>query len=192
MGRPPSRRLEAAGQVFEEEGLDDEAECSATSGAPPRLTPGQAPTAQERRTTVILQRIAYDLDEAGVGRVLEERGLGAYDAIHVPRSRRHHTNLAYAFVNFSAPEDAVRCISLCTGRPFGESDPPKHCVAEFSFRQGADFVSRCLDNTLSNPKIRGHNRGTRSLGGGPFVPPGDGHIPCGSVERTHPSADGEQ
>lgn len=57
-----------------------------------RLIRRQSPRADasaERRTTVMLQRIAYDLDEDAVRRLLDERGFqGQYDAVYVPRNPR--------------------------------------------------------------------------------------------------------
>lgn len=121
------------------------------AAAPPENRTERAPAAldtsgsevAETRTTVMLQRISYDLDETDVARVLDGIGLaGTYDAVHVPRNRTFHENLAYAFVNFIRPAHAVECIRLCDGHCFGVGDTPRPWRATFSEKQGGAFVAR--------------------------------------------------
>eukprot|EP00429_Kryptoperidinium_foliaceum_P015230 CAMPEP_0176042468 /NCGR_PEP_ID=MMETSP0120_2-20121206/21072_1 /TAXON_ID=160619 /ORGANISM="Kryptoperidinium foliaceum, Strain CCMP 1326" /LENGTH=208 /DNA_ID=CAMNT_0017375877 /DNA_START=126 /DNA_END=752 /DNA_ORIENTATION=+ len=93
------------------------------------------------QTTVMLQRISYDLDEDGVRCILDLRGsLGAYDAVHVPRNIRKNTNLGYAFVNFIDGHQAAACARECSGRPFGNGQPARMCTVAYSAKQGRNFV----------------------------------------------------
>lgn len=149
--------LAPAGQVFEET-ADDIAEDAQISSAPrplvsasPDTTAGSSSrtsaagsrsSPEDARTTVILQRIPDTLDADTVRTVLGAMDLAdAVDALAVPmRSTRPRRNASYAFVNFTTPEDAERCIRQCTGRPFGNADPTRVCVAEYAHTQGAAHV----------------------------------------------------
>lgn len=109
----------------------------------------------EQRTTIMLQRISYDLDEAGLCRVLDELGFArTYDAIHVPRNRRQHMNLAYAFVNFVHPRHAEQCIRLCDGRLLGDSDTSRACRAVYATKQGGALVAKRFAETIQKHRRR--------------------------------------
>lgn len=96
---------------------------------------------RERRTTVMIQRIAPELDLESVRRTLGAFGFaGRYDAVHVPINYGSKVHMRYAFVNFNTPEDAALCISTCTGRPFGSFAGSLACNVAYAHSQGAAFT----------------------------------------------------
>jgi len=70
-------------------------------------------------------------------------------------------NLRYAFVNFSSPSGAVRCINVCTGKPFGSATSGLVCVAQFAREQGAAFVLYRDAAALEKAKLRQATRGAQ-------------------------------
>jgi len=95
------------------------------------------------RTTLMLQRISYELDEAGVRAILDARGFaGKYNAVYVPEKSSKRANLGYAFVNFEGPDFAALCISTCSGTHFGRADPSRICLVAYSRAQGLAFMSQ--------------------------------------------------
>jgi len=115
---------------------------------------------ETQRTTLMLQRIAYDLDEAGVRHILDARGLaGTYDAVYVPRKSAKADNLGYAFVNFARPSYAALCIFICSGICFGkgEVDPSRVCSVEYSKGQGLAFMLRSMEKSRKASRL---TRGT--------------------------------
>mmetsp|Transcript_110693 Transcript_110693/g.309347 ORF Transcript_110693/g.309347 Transcript_110693/m.309347 type:complete len:270 (-) Transcript_110693:33-842(-) len=113
------------------------------------------PGPDEDRTTVMLQRIAYDLDEDAVRHVLSRLGFEEEaDAVYVPRSTKKNVNLGYAFVNFTRPEDAAACIRECSGRTFGNSGPARTCSAAYSRAQGLGYVAKRVAATIQEKRRR--------------------------------------
>lgn len=99
---------------------------------------------RDSRTTVMLQRISYDLNEDGVRCILDQRGLtDSYDAVYVPRNAKKNVNLGYGFVNFLDSSKAAACIELCSGRLFGEGMPPRMCSADYAKNQGCMHMAKC-------------------------------------------------
>jgi len=98
------------------------------------------------RTTLMLQRISYELDEAGVRAILDARGFaGTYNAVYVPHKSSKRANLGYAFVNFECSNFADMCISTFSGTQFGQADPSRTCSVAYSKAQGLAFMSNRID-----------------------------------------------
>lgn len=107
---------------------------------------GERPDA---RTTVMLQRISYELDEDGVRSILDQHGLArTYDSVHVPRNPKRNVNLGYGFVNFLCPAKAAACTLAFSGRPFGGGDPPRICSVAYSKTQGVSFIEERIAATV--------------------------------------------
>jgi len=114
----------------------------------------------EDRTTVMLQRISYTLDENGVRRLLDQRGFrGTHNAVYVPRNPKRDVNLGYAFVNFVLPEQAAACIRVCSGCPFGEGEQNRNCSIAYSTAQGFAFMSDRMDRTVRKKQQPHHHHG---------------------------------
>lgn len=115
-------------------------------------------------TTVMLQRLPYELDEWDLSRLLDRLGFsGRYDAVAVPRSHRRGESLGYAFVNFGEPAMAAACIAACGGCRFGGSSSDRVCIATYSRKQGAAFIHECLKTVPST--LASGSGGRRARGG---------------------------
>jgi len=113
---------------------------------------------------VMLQRIPETLGPEAVRWVLDSLGFaGSYDTVHVPLKRGLSLSLRYAFVNFRSPEDAARCIRMCTGKPFGDTDAGLICTADYSRRQAAEL--RATPAADAGSKSRGKARGKARASG---------------------------
>jgi len=111
----------------------------ATSGSAV-LSRGRAGS-ESQSTTLMLQRISYELDEAGVRAILDARGFsGAYSAVYVPRKSSKRLNLGYAFVNFEDSNIAALGIDMFSGTHFGTADPSRICSVAYSKGQGLAFM----------------------------------------------------
>lgn len=179
-GRAPSNRLEPAGDLFSDDGNSEASTATSTPGVEAadneirprviaipaitlaqmrdRLTGREEPMRQsprDPRTTVMLQRVAYNLDEQGVRCILDERGLSnTYDAVYVPRSAKKNVNLGYGFVNFVDSAQAAMCIQLCSGQKFGEGLPPRMCSADYAKNQGCMHMAKCEAAMLAKKQRR--------------------------------------
>mmetsp|Transcript_32978 Transcript_32978/g.94716 ORF Transcript_32978/g.94716 Transcript_32978/m.94716 type:complete len:291 (+) Transcript_32978:86-958(+) len=108
----------------------------------------------DERTTVMLQRIAFEHTEETVSAALDRYGFSdTYDAVYVPRNRRKMINLGYAFVNFVHPTIAAEAIKRCSGRALGHFSDDRVCLAEYSSMQGERFFSH-LEANAQGAKIR--------------------------------------
>lgn len=88
---------------------------------------------ENQRTTLMLQRISYELDEAGVRAILDARGFaGTYNAVYVPQKSSKRLNLGYAFVNFTCSSAVALCIRVFSGSQFGRADPSRICSVAYS------------------------------------------------------------
>lgn len=116
------------------------------------------PRGGEWRTTLMIQRIAPELDQDSVRRTLDAFGLaGRYDAVHVPINYGSKMHMRYAFVNFYTPEDAALCISACTGKPFGSfADGSMTCNVAYAHSQRTAFT--LSQAAKSESSSRSHRR----------------------------------
>lgn len=109
--------------------------------ASPGLAPGYVNPTADHRTTVMLQRIAFEHTEETVAKALNDVGFrGTYDAVYVPRNRRKNTNLGYAFVNFTHPAYAAEAFVRCGDRMLGDLPTARACKVDYSSMQGVEFL----------------------------------------------------
>lgn len=116
------------------------------------------------QTTLMLQRISYDLDEDGVRGILERKGFACtFDALYVPRNPKRGVNLGYGFVNFVREEYAAACIVAFSGRPFGGPHPLGPCSIEVAKRQGSTFMLERMTRVQQRHQERAKRGGVASL-----------------------------
>mmetsp|Transcript_10468 Transcript_10468/g.29866 ORF Transcript_10468/g.29866 Transcript_10468/m.29866 type:complete len:177 (-) Transcript_10468:201-731(-) len=97
----------------------------------------------ERRTTLIFQRISYQMTTDELSAWLDAAGfLGTYNAVHMPGKHDKQMNIGYAFVNFHTPQQAAACMSLFDGHTFNVIGPGQGCAVAYAREQGRISLPR--------------------------------------------------
>lgn len=93
------------------------------------------PGSNSKMTTVMLAGLPPSLTAHNIVAALDNCGFdGGYDFLYVPISFESHTNMGHAFINFTSPESAEKCLVEFSGFAWSNSSRP--CRTRWADVQG--------------------------------------------------------
>eukprot|EP00931_Biecheleriopsis_adriatica_P062432 TRINITY_DN37616_c0_g1_i2.p1 TRINITY_DN37616_c0_g1~~TRINITY_DN37616_c0_g1_i2.p1 ORF type:complete len:387 (+),score=80.55 TRINITY_DN37616_c0_g1_i2:87-1247(+) len=93
-------------------------------------------------TTLMIRNVPNQYDREHFMQELDFLGFhDCYDLVYLPVDRQRQWNVGYAFVNFTSPSDAQRCIEVMDGhmfRKYEETHHQRHALVSIAHLQGLE------------------------------------------------------